>query len=346
MKMRVILIIFGGLLPFFALADSYKWICPKCGKTWWTASVMDNLCPKCSWYGNQTEHKFESSASSSAFSGDTSIEAQIRWNGRHAANEIADRHRKNMRDFTQGLIDNQIAQNNLQAQYCAENDFDFVAALKANFSSFPQGVRERIKDLKNRGFLSPKCMRQLGNRQKDTYDYMVYMIKVLQSEGRERALDEFWRKYAQSVSVVRPSLQGGMEDSFKNNMYMYVATLAVRPFDRDFERHNKEILDIFAQAIRSVGLNPTPYAPPAAMPVQQQRQPFMQNERGSALQYGSDWGDEGFDDSSWGDDAGWGNDAFPVANPAGNFNPGFYGNDTWDGDDGWGNDDGWDDDIW
>ena len=78
-----------------SLGDTYRRLCPQCGKTWWTDSPLDNFCGQCRRSAKEIDHKFDTGTSATSTS-------DIYWQGlRNMQKNRLDRNRK----FNQAMGD-------------------------------------------------------------------------------------------------------------------------------------------------------------------------------------------------------------------------------------------------
>lgn len=76
------------MLSLCALGDTYRRMCPQCGKTWWTDSPLDNFCGQCRRSAKEIDHKFDNGTSATSTS-------DIYWQGRRNMQKARlDRNRK------------------------------------------------------------------------------------------------------------------------------------------------------------------------------------------------------------------------------------------------------------
>ena len=253
-----------------ARADSYKWLCSRCGGTWWTGSPLDNSCPRCPsrTYGKQVEHKSDatSSLSSPSWSSSGPSTGQMLREMRKSANE----RRQNFSNFMNGLAEKRMARRNELMQRAGSSNFNLGTALASDYPSLPPAVQAGFQDERARKLLEPQVlMEQLADKQEATYTSILKMIGDLQGPNAEQALASFWNGYAHFVRSMGPSL----EDRLEGSKWLYVGFFAVRPFDAQYKSHADAIQEILRQKVRGMGMNPDrgPFDPQKHLTPAQQR---------------------------------------------------------------------------
>lgn len=252
-----------------ASADSYKWLCSRCGGTWWTSSPLDNHCPKCPsrTYGKQVDHKSEASSSLSPTPLSSDVDV---WKSRREIQKGFHERQENFNNFMMDWANKRNANRNALMQRAMSSTFNLPAALAANYASFPPAVQAQIDDLKARNFLSPQAMtEQLADKQEETYEAVVKMVEALQGPNAEQALAGYWNTAAQHVI----GATGTLEDKLEGNKWTYVGVLAVKPFDPQFQQHQAQLTEIFKQKLRGMGMDPDrgPFDPQKHLTPAQQR---------------------------------------------------------------------------
>ena len=268
---RIVIGLVGVLWSCIAQADSYQWLCPKCGKTWWTASPLDNHCPfSCPprTYGKNIGQRSDSSGGGGA-GGTASADSDVNWwKTRREIQQGYDQRRKNFTDFMTGLADRRRANRDELLARARNSNFDLGAALTAAYPSLPPAVQGNLQNERIRKVLSPQVLiEQLADKQEETYQAIISMINALQGPDAERELSRFWRDRASLIIRSTSSL----DDKLEVNKMLYVAHIAVKAFDPQFKQHEDEMQELARRKLRGLGLNPEPFDPQKHLtPAQQQ----------------------------------------------------------------------------
>ena len=242
-----------ALLADCVRADSYKWLCPKCGGTWWTGSPLDNSCPRCPsrTYGKEIEHT--SDAASSISTPAPSSSGPNTWQMLREMRKGSDERRKNFTDFMAGLAEKRMANREELMRRARSSNFNLAAALASVYQSLPPAVQANLQDERSRKLLEPQMlMQQLADKQEETYEAIINMVKALQGPSAGQALAGYWNQRAAMVARMTSSL----EDKLENSKMLYVEWIAVRPFDSQYQSHSDAIQGLFQQKMRSMGMNP------------------------------------------------------------------------------------------
>ena len=80
-----------------AFGDTYRRLCPQCGKTWWTDNPLDDFCGQCRKTAKDIDHKFESK-------GTSDVRDKV-WQSRRDIQKGNYERQKNFRDFMTGLAE-------------------------------------------------------------------------------------------------------------------------------------------------------------------------------------------------------------------------------------------------
>ena len=244
-----------------AWGDTYRRLCPQCGKTWWTDSPLDNFCGQCRKTAKEIDHKFEST-------GTSDVRDKI-WQSRRDIQKGYHERQRNFSDFMAGLAEKRAqTMRNLTAEQqklASGSDFSLEAALSANLNKFPLAVQKNFLDYQRRNFFCSDAVLKLGGRQEETYNEIVRYVRLLESPSAQSAIDNFWANYANRVTRMGQAIGMGAfhaDIGAEVMVYTYVAAIVMRAYDPQFALHSDRIAQIERQ-FRGNRFNPNNLPPDA-----------------------------------------------------------------------------------